>query len=87
MHPTLKISPKIIGFWYLGIYRKRLLCVLECVPKNAFLTFSFRRTGLARAGGLGMSIVKEIVLDHDGEISVETSQGVGTVLRVQLHNR
>ena len=34
--------------------------------------------------GLGMSIVQRTVADHDGDISVESTEGVGTTVRIRL---
>ncbi|MCH8295483.1 HAMP domain-containing protein [Candidatus Poribacteria bacterium] len=34
--------------------------------------------------GLGMAIVQRIVTDHDGEISIDSTQGVGTRIRIEL---
>jgi signal transduction histidine kinase len=34
--------------------------------------------------GLGMSIVKEIVELHQGEVSLESARGVGTTVRLWL---
>ena len=34
--------------------------------------------------GLGMAIVQRIITDHDGEICVETEEGVGTTVSIEL---
>ena len=34
--------------------------------------------------GLGMAIVQRIVTDHDGEIFIDSTQGVGTTIRIEL---
>ena len=34
--------------------------------------------------GLGMAIVQRIIADHDGEVSVETEEGVGTTVLIEL---
>ena len=34
--------------------------------------------------GLGMAIVQRIITDHDGEIFVETEEGVGTTISIEL---
>ena len=34
--------------------------------------------------GLGMAIVQRIITDHDGEIFVETEEGVGTTVSIEL---
>ena len=34
--------------------------------------------------GLGMAIVQRIVTNHDGEISIETEEGVGTTVSIEL---
>ena len=34
--------------------------------------------------GLGMAIVQRIVTDHDGEIFVESEEGIGTTVLIEL---
>ena len=34
--------------------------------------------------GLGMAIVQRIITDHDGEIFVESEEGVGTTVSIEL---
>ena len=34
--------------------------------------------------GLGMAIVQRIITDHDGEISIQTEEGVGTTVSIEL---
>ena len=34
--------------------------------------------------GLGMAIVQRIITDHDGEIFIETEEGVGTTVSIEL---
>ena len=38
-----------------------------------------------RGTGLGMAIVQRIVTDHDGEIFVESEEGIGTTVWVELY--
>jgi signal transduction histidine kinase len=34
--------------------------------------------------GLGMAIVQRIITDHDGEITVNSTEGVGTTVQIEL---
>jgi signal transduction histidine kinase len=57
------------------------------IPKEAlahvFEPF-FTTRGAQGGTGLGLTVVKEIVKSHGGEIEVETTEGVGTEFRVRL---
>jgi signal transduction histidine kinase len=52
----------------------------ENLPRIFDFMFSTKPTG----SGLGLSIVKKIVSDHHGEISVKSDPGKGTLFRVSL---
>lgn len=43
--------------------------------------FTTKHTGT----GLGMAIVQRIITDHEGEIFVESEEGVGTTVSIELH--
>ena len=55
----------------------------EAIQQRLFEPF-FTIKDADRGTGLGLSIIYSIVRKHDGEITVESEQGVGTTFRVRL---
>lgn len=51
---------------------------------GAFQTLSTRPTGGEKSTGLGLSIAKQIVDSHGGDIEVESKVGVGTTFAVRI---
>jgi len=51
---------------------------------GAFETLSTRPTGGEKSTGLGLSIAKQIVDSHSGEIEVESKVGIGTTFVVRI---
>ncbi len=55
----------------------------EAISQRLFEPF-FTTKGTDQGTGLGLSIIYAIVRNHDGEIAVESEQGVGTTFKVVL---
>ena len=55
----------------------------EATRQRLFEPF-FTTKNANRGTGLGLSIIYAIVRNHDGQITVEIEQGVGTMCRVML---
>jgi signal transduction histidine kinase len=53
-------------------------------PETLEKLFTPYYTTKATGTGLGMAIVQRIITDHDGEISVESEEGVGTTFWIVL---
>lgn len=52
--------------------------------ESIFIPFRRRRPDLAPGAGLGLSVVRRIVIAHGGDIEVESAPGEGTTFRVEL---
>ena len=55
----------------------------EAIQQRLFEPF-FTIKDADRGTGLGLLIIYAIVRNHDGEITVESEEGVGTTFRVML---
>ena len=55
----------------------------EATQQRLFEPF-FTTKDADRGTGLGLSIIYAIIRNHDGEIAVESKEGVGTMFRVML---
>lgn len=51
---------------------------------DRFYRASTKRTSAVPGNGLGLAIVKHIVALHDGEVTVSSEQGKGTIFRISL---
>ena len=57
---------------------------LQRVTERFYQVDKARAAGESRSLGLGLAIVREIVLAHHGEMRIESEQGVGTTVSVLL---
>ena len=53
-------------------------------PETLAQIFAPYYTTKAAGTGLGMAIVQRIIIDHDGEIFVESEEGIGTTVWIEL---
>ena len=57
---------------------------MDEAPRQRLFAPFFTTKDADQGTGLGLSIIYAIVRNHDGEIAVESEQGVGTMFRVML---
>jgi signal transduction histidine kinase len=53
------------------------------VKKNVFTSF-FSTKGSSRGTGLGLLTTRKIVQEHGGTVSFESTEGVGSLLRMEF---
>jgi PAS domain S-box-containing protein len=59
-------------------------CGMDCDVKRKVFTTFFSTKGVEKGTGLGLLTTKKIVQEHGGRITVESTEGEGSVFRIEL---